>query len=175
MFSRNLSTGRKPVSVPDSSYLREARRRLSDLIAIRLFTVTVVLVFLVASCMPLMAQRTVSAYVGDTTSYFEGGVSGVPTDSLTAHLLVNGNGAFSITSTPGCGPSTTQCYIYANFKPDAEGQYEAIFTITAGSGTVFPFHRIGLAFCKPGSGCVTAIKPPVFFIKTRSAVWGVRG
>ena len=176
MFSRNLLTDRMLISVPTSSYLCEGGRRLSDLIATRLCTVTVVLLFLAASCLPAMAQRTVSAYVGDTTSYLEGGVSGVPAESLTAQLPLNGNGTFSITSTPGCGPSTTQCYIFANFKPDAAGQYEAVFTITAGSGTVYPFHRFGLASCTPGLGCVTAIKPPVFFIKTPgAATLGVRG
>ena len=160
--------------------MKNARRRFSGFVAARFSTVTVVLVFLAASCMPSMAQaKEVFAYVGDTTSYLEGAIqlgAGEPPESMTAQMIASGEGTFSITSTPGCGPSTTACGIYANFKPDAAGQFGAIFTITEGSGTVDYFHRVGWASCKPGLSCVTGIKSPKFFFKTKgSACMCVRG
>ena len=72
--------------------MKNARRRFSDFVAARLSTITVVLIFLAASCMPVMAQegKLVSAYVGDTTSFLEAAIqlgAGEPPESMTAAML----------------------------------------------------------------------------------------
>jgi hypothetical protein len=159
--------------------MMNARMRFSDLIVAHLSAVTAVLVFLAASCLPLMAQegKLVTAYVGNTTPFLAAAIqlgAGEPPESMSAAMLASGEGTFSITSTPGCGPSTTACGIYANFQPNAAGSYFAIFEITT-AGSPNYFKRPGEATCKPGSGCVTVPKAPKFFIKTKSAVIGDRG
>jgi hypothetical protein len=161
--------------------MKSARIRFSDFVAARLSTITAVLVFLLAaSCMPVMAQegKLVTAYVGDTTSFLAAAIqlgAGEPPESMSAAMLASGEGTFSITSTPGCGPSTTACGIYANFQPNAAGSYFAIFEITR-AGSPNYFKRPGEATCKPGSGCVTGLKTPKFRFYTHStATLGVRG
>jgi hypothetical protein len=76
-------------------HMKNARIRFSDFVAARLSTVTAVLVFLAASCLPLMAQegKLVTAYVGDTTSFLAAAIelgAGEPPESMSAYMIWNG-------------------------------------------------------------------------------------